>query len=184
VIFPPLLQTPRLLIRPADPGAARLVNDAIRESYDSLHAWLPWADHVPSVDETREHLTRALAAFRDGSDHGLSIWERDGGVFAGAVGLHARLPDPRRQEIGYWLRAGARGRGYASEAVAAVAAAAFEALGLAAIEIHASARNVASHRVAVRAGFDLVAIRDDGRVDRDGIRSPTHVYARRRDGGD
>lgn len=70
----------------------------------------------------------------------------------------------------------ATGHGYATEAVKAIAAAAFDLLHLSAIEIRASARNSASHRVAVRAGFVLTAVVSDGRVDPDGRSSDTHAY--------
>ncbi|MGH7528914.1 MAG: GNAT family N-acetyltransferase [Gemmatimonadales bacterium] len=152
--FPAVLQTARLEIRAPDPAAATLVNAAIRESYDALHAWLPWADHVPDVAETREHLARAQAAFAAGTDHALLIWQRSG-AFVGAIGLHDRLGDAARREIGYWIRTSAAGRGYASEAVRAVSAAGFATLAIDAIEIHTAARNVASRRVAERAGFAL-----------------------------
>jgi RimJ/RimL family protein N-acetyltransferase len=55
-------------------------------------------------------------------------------------------------ETGYWLGPAARGRGYATEAVRAVARHAF-GLGLTRIELLAAVGNVASQRVAERAGF-------------------------------
>lgn len=176
--FPPVLETPRLLIRRADPHEAPAINAAIRESYDSLRAWLPWADHLPSIAETREHLAQARAEALQGTDHGLFLWDRNTTAFLGAAGLHARSPDRFRREIGYWLRTTAVGRGYATEAVLAVARAALSILRLEAVEIRTSARNVASQGVAVRAGFVLVSVQEDGRIDPDGIPSPTHVYER------
>jgi ribosomal-protein-serine acetyltransferase len=174
--FPDPLETRRLLIRVADPDTAPVVNAAIQETYESLHAWLPWADHLPSIDETRRHLVRARSEALQGTDYGLFLWDRATSGFLGAVGLHQRLPDPSRREIGYWLRGSAVGKGYAAEAVAAVAGAAFSALGLAALEIRTSARNLPSQRVALRAGFTLMAVLEDGRTDPDGTPSLTHVY--------
>ena len=152
-MFPVPLQTERLTLRAPDPAAADAINAAIRDSFPELTQWLPWADHVPSVDETREHLTKALAAFRTGEDCGLFIWDRDGDECVGAVGLHPRLADATRREIGYWIRTSATGRGYATEAVRAVARTALERLSLTAVEIHVNARNVPSQRVALGAGF-------------------------------
>jgi RimJ/RimL family protein N-acetyltransferase len=114
---------------------------------------LPWADHLPSVDETREHLTNALAAFHAGEDCGLFIWDRHSDAYVGAVGLHARLADRTRREIGYWIRTSAAGQGYATEAVRALAHAALEHLPLSGVEIHVHARNVPSQKVALNAGF-------------------------------
>lgn len=176
--FPAVIDTARLVIRSADPQAAPAVNAAIHESYDALHAWLPWADHVPSVEETRSHMERARAAFEQGTDHSLHMWDRATTGYIGAIGLHDRLGHPSRREVGYWVRTAATGRGYANEAVDAIAKTAFATLGLSALEIHTSERNIPSQRVALRAGFTLMAVREDGRVDPDGTPSASHVYER------
>jgi len=147
------LQTKRLTLRAPDPDAAELVNAAIRDSFPELSQWLPWASHVPSVDETREHLTNALAALHAGEDCGLFIWDRTNDAYVGAVGLHARLVDPTRREIGYWIRTSAAGRGYATEAVRALSHSALQHLPLSGLEIHVHARNVPSQKVALNAGF-------------------------------
>lgn len=55
-------------------------------------------------------------------------------------------------ETGYWIGPAARGRGYVTEAVRAVAAHAFER-GLYRLELLAATGNLASQRVAERAGF-------------------------------
>jgi RimJ/RimL family protein N-acetyltransferase len=179
--FPALLDTEHLVIRAPEPTQAPAVNAAIRESYDSLRTWMSWADHLPSEEETRAHLDKASRFFADGVDVGLYLWERDTGTFVGGAGLHARLADPTRRELGYWVRTSARGRGLATEAVRALAEAAFRSLALTAVEIHTSARNLASQRVASRAGFVLVEVRNDGRIDPDGVPSVTHIYERRVD---
>ena len=173
--FPVPLRTERLTLHGPDPGAAETVNAAIRDSYPELSPWLPWADHVPSVEETRDHLSKALAAFRSGDDCGLLIWNRKSDQFIGAIGLHPRLADITRREIGYWIRTSAAGRGYATEAVRAVARAALDHLALSGLEIHAHARNVPSQRVALSAGF--VHTREvAGRPDPDGRPSRMLVY--------
>lgn len=176
VVFPVPLHTERLTLREPDPRAAHDVNSAIRESFEALHRWLPWADHVPSLDETRDHLTTAQQRFRAGEDCGLFIWTRDGKAFIGAIGLHPRLPDPTQREIGYWIRTSAAGQGYATEAARAVARCALTDLGIAGLQIHCSARNVASQRVAEGAGFTRAAVRNDGRIDPDGQPAATWVY--------
>lgn len=180
-LFPEELETARLRIRRPDPDVAPAVNAAIRESFDTLTRWMEWADHVPSVEETRDRLVRARQQFIAGEDYGFHLFIASSGLFIGSSGLHPRSVDVKRWEIGYWLRDTATGHGYATEAVRAIAAAGFKALDLTAIEIHASGRNIASHRVARRAGFVLDAVVSDGRIDPDGERSDTHVYVLSRD---
>lgn len=164
-----------------DPARAQAVNEAIRESFDTLERWMAWADHIPSVEETHARLVRSRRQFMADKDYQLHIFSSAPERFVGSAGLHPRLRDARRREIGYWIRDTATGQGYATEAVQAIAAAAFESLYLTALEIRASARNVASHRVAERAGFVLDAVVSDGRIDPDGESSDTHVYILSRD---
>ncbi len=179
--FPEELTTARLKLRIADPGVANAVNEAIRESLDTLGRWMHWADHVPTLEETRDRLVRSRQRFLAQEDYGLHVFSIDPERFVGGSGLHPRSSGRTRREIGYWIRDTATGQGYATEAVRAIAAAGFQSLGLSAVEIRASARNVASHRVAERAGFVLESVISDGRVDPDGERSDTHVYVLERD---
>jgi len=176
MLFPEELSTARLRIRIADPDLAAVVNEAVRESFDTLTRWMHWADHVPTLQETVDRLVRSRRAFLADEDYGLHVFSKDSERFLGSSGLHPRSSDATRREIGYWLRNSATGQGYATEAVRAIAAAGFKSLGLTAIEIRTSARNVASQRVAERAGFALESVVLDGRIDPDGEPSATHVY--------
>jgi RimJ/RimL family protein N-acetyltransferase len=175
VSFPVPLQTERLTLRAPDPAAAETINAAIRDSFPELSAWLPWADHVPTIEETRDHLSAALTAFNGGQDWGLFVWDSGREEFLGAVGLHARLADATRREIGYWIRTSAAGRGYATEAVRAVSSTALERLSLSSVEIHVNARNVASQKVALNAGFVFTG-EVSGRPESDGRPSRMLVY--------
>ncbi len=57
-------------------------------------------------------------------------------------------------EVGYWVGAEARGRGVATKATRAVARWAFAAVpGLARLQLRADVQNIASNRVAEKAGF-------------------------------
>jgi RimJ/RimL family protein N-acetyltransferase len=174
--FPEMLETERLVIRPLDPNAAEAVNAAIRASYRELNAWMPWADHIPDIAETRAHLTVAQAQYHAGTDCGLGLWLKQDGAFVGGSGLHPRPVDPAWREVGYWLHSGYTGRGLASEAVRAIAATGLRDMGLAGIELRASERNVASHRVAERAGFTRAAYLENGRIDPGGYPSRTVLF--------
>jgi [ribosomal protein S5]-alanine N-acetyltransferase len=77
------------------------------------------------------------------------------GALVGVCGFHDVRESPRRAELGYWIGRPYWGRGYASAAVAAMVRIAFDELGLAAIEAHSLADNVASRRVLEKNGFAL-----------------------------
>lgn len=69
----------------------------------------------------------------------------------GRVGL--RLGDPGAAEIGYWVDRRARNRGVATTAVRAVCEWAVRTAGIELIEWRCEAGNIASRRVAEKAGF-------------------------------
>ena len=90
----------------------------------------------------------------------------------GLISLRIADRDPGLAAVGYWLRPEARGRGAATVAVQLVARWAFDELGVQRLELTTAPENVASQRVAERAGFTregvlrgLVATKDDGRRD-------------------
>jgi RimJ/RimL family protein N-acetyltransferase len=114
---------------------------------------IPRWTRVPSpytVEDARRFL--AIAASEAAAGDGLALAvadERD--RLIGTVGLMALGGEAA--EIGYWIAAGARGRGAAARAVVLLRDWAAAALGLRAIEILAHRDNVPSQRVAERAGF-------------------------------
>jgi RimJ/RimL family protein N-acetyltransferase len=78
------------------------------------------------------------------------------GRLVGSVGLHD-IADGAA-EIGYWCAADCRGQGLMTEAVAAVSAWGFEALGLQRIAWYAGVGNWASRRVAERCGYTIEGV--------------------------
>lgn len=83
----------------------------------------------------------------------------------GAASLHPRI-GPDAVEIGYWLAAGATGRGLATRAAAALTRVAFASSDIAHVEIRCDRRNVASGRVPARLGYrDTVMMATHGAAD-------------------
>lgn len=75
------------------------------------------------------------------------------GTLLASIGLVNRWESQARAEIGYWVAPAARGRGVATRATLAVAAWSFAALGVRRLELLTDTANVASQRVAEKAGF-------------------------------
>ena len=141
------LTTRRLTLRPF--GAAD--TDAVVAAGDDpeMRRWMPFA-----VEQTRES-ARAWCAVHAHEDPGhkinFAIVPEDGRC-AGAIGLNRAAWDGGRVEVGYWVAAWVRRRGYAVEAVQAVTRYAFDK-GLHRVELLAATGNLASQGVAVKAGF-------------------------------
>ncbi len=174
--FPSTIPTQRLLLRRPLPSDGAIINAAILETWDDLHRWMDWAQVRPSIQETEARGQRHHQLFEQGDDFNLRAFSRETGEFVSTIGLHPRKADIPSFEIGYWCRASQQGRGYVSEAVRAVAAAAFEHLSAQRIEIICDARNQRSRRVAEQAGFQHEATLHNHRRTLQGDLSDTLIY--------
>ena len=134
------------------------VHAAIEESRDHLRAFMPWADETRA--EIADFLALAVELWNAGTDFNFLIVDAADGEVLGGCGLHGRL-GPGALEIGYWLRAGATGRGLVTAAAGALTAAAFELDGIERVEIHCDEANVRSAAVARRLGYRLDRIEDN-----------------------
>lgn len=83
----------------------------------------------------------------------LAIVEETSGEIVGSVGLRDTDWQAGRSEIGYGVRADRRGRGHATAAARAVGRWALTDGGMRRVQLHARLDNVASLRVAERAGY-------------------------------
>jgi RimJ/RimL family protein N-acetyltransferase len=82
-----------------------------------------------------------------------AVTEAGSGRILGSIGL---VPHPCDViEMGYWIRADARGNGYMTRALVLASGWAFSKLGAARVQLRADVENVASCRVAEKAGFRL-----------------------------
>jgi RimJ/RimL family protein N-acetyltransferase len=153
--FPDSFETARLLIRSPRPGDGPEVTTAIRESWDALHEWMPWAREQPTVEQTEERLRRAHCAFQERTDLMLLLFQKGTQTLVGSSGLHRMDWTVPRFEIGYWCRTRFEGQGYISEAVRGITRFAFETLDAQRVEIRCDSHNLRSRRVAERAGYQL-----------------------------
>lgn len=98
----------------------------------------------------------------------------------GAVAIHRINKEQANAEVGYWTVAQARGRGVASAAVLAAADFAFDTLGLYRLSLTHATGNVASCRVAEKAGFRLEGVLREAFLYGDGNRHDEHLHGRLR----
>jgi RimJ/RimL family protein N-acetyltransferase len=176
--FPDSFDTERLTIRSPLPGDGEELQAAVAETIDDLRPWMPWADHVPTVEEDEELVRRWRAHFLTREDLPLLLFLKGTPTLVGGSGLHRINWQVPSFEIGYWVRQRFAGQGYITEAVRGVAQFAFETLGARRVEIHCDARNVRSQRVAERAGFALEATLRNHDVAADGGLRDTLVFVR------
>ncbi len=154
--FPPSrILTERLLLRCYRPDDAADVRQAIIESLEHLRGFMLWAQVEPvSVEQKADLLRRFRVAFERGRSYQFGVFDRCGEKLLGGLGLHRRV-GAGAGEIGYWIHADHVGRGYATEASAALVKTSFEHLGLHRLEIHCDPGNGPSAAIPRKLGFEL-----------------------------
>jgi ribosomal-protein-alanine N-acetyltransferase len=129
-----------------------------------------------SPDTTSSDFRAALTEYRGRPDWaGFAIVDPGTGELAGNIA--ASRDDDGTAEISYWLAASARGRGFATRALVEMCAWLEEHWPECSLALWTHADNVASQRVAERAGFRHQPDRDEERTV-GGRVWPTRWYAR------
>lgn len=171
--LPEMIRTPRLILRPMKPGEGVHLNEAILESFNELKKWMPWAQDIPTPEDSEENVRLAFAQWIMRTDLRISFFDRQSGKFLGSSGLHDLDWNARSFSIGFWCRTSAQGQGYVTEAANALTRFAFQFLDARRVSITCDSDNERSKKVIERLGFELEgrlrnhAISIDGRKMRD-----------------
>lgn len=176
--IPDEYDTERLILRVPRAGDGAMINAAIRESFDELHPWMPFAREVPGVDDTEEYVRGAHAAFIRRERIPLIACLRSTGEFVASSGLHDIDWNVPRFEIGYWVRTARAGQGFVTEIVHALTDTCFRVFGAKRVCIRMDDLNRRSWRVAERCGFQLEGLFRNDAVGNDGSVRSTRVYAK------
>ena len=144
------IDTPRLALRPWRADDAEALSEVFAASHAALERWTPWVlDGSQPLDTLREKLQRYADGFSAGVEWRYAMTARDDGRIVGGASLHPRI-GPGALEIGYWLATPETGRGFATEAAAALTAEAFAIREILRVEIRCDPANAASMRVPER----------------------------------
>lgn len=167
--IPYKIETARLLLGCWDLQDARMMQEAVSESVDSLLPYLPWAKGEPFDWHAKLAVIRRFRACYDmGQECVMGIFEKDRSAGLGGTGLHAR-GGSLAPEIGYWIRKSRQNQGLATEVTRALLHVAFELSAAERVEIFCDARNMASVRVIEKAGFRDEGTKRHAQKDSEGI---------------
>ena len=183
ISFPEQFETERLLIRAPLWGDGIAVNEAVHESIEELKPWMPWAQRLPSIEESEIEIRKSRLKFLERSDLRLLFFHKESGRLIGCSGLHRIHWQARRFEIGYWVRTSESGRGYVTEAAAGITQFAAEELHAQRVEIRCDAKNARSRAVAERLGFIPDALLQSDSCSQSGELRDTLIYAKVRGRG-
>ena len=174
------IRTPRLLIRPKQPGDGEANIPAITETWDDLHQWMRWAERLDefTVEEQEIRVRQQMAAFLRREEFNLIGIE----IFSGEpviwCGLHDIDWKARQCDTGFWVRKSAQRRGFATEATNALLRYAFGALGMHRVGITHSKGNEASRKVVEKLGFLPEGVQRLANLLPNGRLADKHLYAR------
>jgi RimJ/RimL family protein N-acetyltransferase len=154
-----------------DPGFRELVTERLRlrrsvsedapaisayRSDPDVHRFQGWErTDVDAVRAEIEEMARRVPGEFGGWIQ-LTVENRATAALVGDVGLASFEEEPGVIKVGYTIEPPSQGRGYATEAIRALVAYAFDTLAADVVRMHASANNAASIRVAEKAGLRFV----------------------------
>jgi RimJ/RimL family protein N-acetyltransferase len=168
--YPSSVDTDRLTLRLPDDELAQVEHEMILESLEQLWPWFSFRAEPPTLGQRIDLARRQRAQAAAGTAANYIVFARDRAV--GKVWIEV---DGATARMGWWLRTGATGHGYASEAVHALCELAFDH-GVERLEAHTDPENAPSRALAERSGFVLEEIRQDAHDRPDGVRRPDCVY--------
>lgn len=179
--IPESFESNRLLIRAPLWGDGIKLNEAVIESINELKPWMPWAQTIPTVEESEVVIRRARLKYLERTDLMLLLISKDTGQLIGSSGLHRIDWQSRKFEIGYWVRTAYSGKGYITEAADAITNFAVQELKANRIEIRCDSRNIRSARVAERLDYMLEGVLRIEKCAVDGSLRDTMVFSKVRD---
>jgi len=117
---------------------------------ETLHHWLPMMPFPYREEDGREFIGSQPQRNAEGAGN-VGVFDAGTGELLGACGF--RGDEAERTEFGYWVASAQRGRGIAPRALTLVTRWVAENTGAKRLQLHADVENIASQRVAEKAGF-------------------------------
>lgn len=142
---------PAIQIRRYRPDDIAAVFEAVSESKPELSLWMPWCHPEYALQDAAWWVESRPQAWDSHEEKSFLIVDA-GDRLLGGCGIHHLDARNEVAQLGYWVRSSATDRGVATAAVQLACQWAFQEGGLHRIEILASVGNVASQRVAEKAG--------------------------------
>ena len=176
--FPESFESDRLTIRVPRPGDGAEINAAVRETFDDLKVWMPWAQQMPTLEESESFVRRAQCDFLAREELTLFLFLKGTNTMVGSSGLHRINWNIPKFEIGYWCRKRFQGQAYITESTETITKFAFETLGAKRVEIRCDSKNVRSRRIPDRLGFKLEGTFRNDSLSPSGELRDTLVFAR------
>ena len=148
MLEPPDLHTDEIVLRPWRPEDLDALVDELQDP--EIPRWTRIPEPYTSA-EGRAFLEHSNRTWEDGTGASFAVVERATGRLLGSIGV--RFHEQTAASVGYWVARDARGRGIGTAALRLIARWVIHDLMLERLELVTDPENVASQRVAEKAGF-------------------------------
>ncbi len=135
--------TPRLTLRLIPAEDADALHLLLARS-PSLHTWLDWCDETITLKDAQDFLLATRLNWVKTEAFGFGIYDRETNTLLGMAAVNELYHTFNMASIGYWVGDRYQRRGYAQEAVFALAEFCFAKLSLTRIEVVCDTENTAS----------------------------------------
>jgi ribosomal-protein-serine acetyltransferase len=126
--------------------------NAVRESFNELCAFTTWCHPNYSLEDSRAFIARCDSNWEKGDQYNFAIFDVNDESLLGSIGLNRIDRTHNFANIGYWVRRSHARRGVATVATRLIAGFGLKELGFYRLEILVPDHNLASQRVAQKAG--------------------------------
>ena len=167
------LRTNGLILRPWTPDDAPAIVEACSDP--EIPRWIPMIPSPYTEEDARTFLDHCRETWDQGEAYSFAIVDAQTGELAGSVAM--RLLRFGTGHFGYWVAREARGRGVATEALKTLCRWAIDTLDVKRLELLTDPNNVASQRVAEKAGFQREGILRSSLEYRDGTRCDSIIFS-------
>jgi RimJ/RimL family protein N-acetyltransferase len=167
------IRTERLILRQWGLEDAERLTAACQDP--EIARWIPVIPSPYTELDAHSYIGHARENWNRGEAYNLAILEAESGDLAGSIAV--RLGRFNTGHYGYWIAAGARGRGIATEALNALCRWGVDTLHLRRLELLTDPDNLASQRVAEKVGFQREGILRSSLEYRDGTRRDSIIFS-------
>ena len=154
--FPDLLETRRLEVRPYTNADAPMLLQLIDDNRELLQRnFGPLTKGVTQLTGAAGYVTESLENWKARKEYIYGVWCRPSEELVGQIKVKNIAWDIPASELSYFISQSVQRQGFATEAIAAMLAAAFEKLRFERIFLRIIASNVGSLGLAEKLGFKL-----------------------------
>jgi RimJ/RimL family protein N-acetyltransferase len=167
------LRADGIVLRPWRLDDAPAVTAACQDP--EIARWIPLIPIPYREEHARMFLEDSVRRFESGEGYAFAVLDSETRELAGSIAI--RVQPFSTGHIGYWVAREARGRGIATTALAALCRWAVDELDLKRLELVTDPENLASQRVAEKAGFQREGVLRSALEYQDGRRRDSVLFS-------